>query len=346
MMAAVLEAPGRMVLREVEDPVCPKGGLILKVEACSICSTDVKMLRQGQKDLVFPRILGHEISGAIWKRDGAGPEVGERVQIFPGVSCGICPSCRRGAENHCGDIRIFGFSLDGGFAEYLLVPKGSARNGGVNLIPEGVGFEEAALAEPLACCINAQERVGVGDGDSVLIYGAGPAGFLHSILAREKGASTVAIIEPLEGRADRAKLSGADLVFNSTRGEFRDHAMDSNYGRGFDVIILASRDAAIDADLLALLAPRGRISLFSGLPQDLAAPRLDLNFLHYRELFIAGSYGCTSAQNREALELISSGAVEVGQLITERVSLGEISKGIEHAEMRSGLKAVVTNFDG
>jgi len=346
MMAAVLEAPGKMTLREVEDPVCPEGGLILKVEACSICSTDVKMLKAGQRDLVYPRILGHEISGVISERDGIGPEVGERVQISPGVSCGICPSCRRGAENHCQDIRIFGFSLDGGFAEYLLVPKGSVRNGGVNLIPDGVGFEEAALAEPLACSINAQERVGVGEGDSVLIYGAGPAGVLHALLARERGALSVAMAEPLKSRADLAEAAGADHVFSSTGAEFRDHAIDSTDGRGFDVIILASRDAAVDADLFSLLAPRGRISLFSGLPQDLASPRLDLNLPHYRELLIAGSYGCTSSQNREALELISSGSVEVGRLITERVSLGEISRGIEHAEMRQGLKAVVANFDG
>ncbi|MGC9514068.1 alcohol dehydrogenase catalytic domain-containing protein [Methanocrinis sp.] len=345
MMAAVLEAPGRMALREVEDPVCPRGGLILKVEACSICSTDVKMLKGGQRDLVYPRILGHEIAGVVSERDGVGPGVGEGVQIFPGVFCGSCPSCRRGAENMCERIQIFGFNLDGGFAEYLSVPGGSARNGGVNLIPDGLDFELAALAEPLACSINAQERVGVGEGDSILIFGAGPAGFLHTHLARERGASTVAIVEPLEERADLARASGADLVINSGGEDLFELAMELTGGMGFDVIVLASRDVAVDADLLALLAPRGRISLFSGLPPEIAVPHLDLNHLHYREKMIAGSYGCTPAQNREALEIIS-GHPDLSQLITERVSLAEMMRGMEHAERREGLKAVVTNFGG
>ena len=346
MMAAVLEAPGRMFLREVEDSVCPEGGMILKVEACSICSTDVKMRKRGQRDLVYPRILGHEISGVVYERDGAGPEVGERVQAFPGVFCGSCPSCRRGAENMCERVQIFGFNLDGGFAEHLLVPKDSVRNGGLFPVPDGVKLEEAALAEPLACCINAQELAGVGEGDSILIYGAGPAGNLHAMLAREMGASMVAIAEPLEGRVDLARSSGADLVVNSRREDLRERAMETTDGLGFDVIILASRDAAVDDDLLSLLAPRGRISLFSGLPPHFASPRLDLNLLHYREQMIVGSYGCTSAQNGKALELISSGSIEVGRLITERVSLGEISRGMEHAERREGLKAVVTDFGG
>lgn len=344
MKAAVLGAPGKMTLREVDDPVCPDGGLILKVEACSICSTDVKMRRRGQKDLVYPRILGHEISGVVYERGGVGPEVGERVQAFPGVFCGRCPSCRRGAENQCENVRILGFNLDGGFAEYLQVPGNSVRNGSVNLISDGVKFEEAALAEPLACCINAQELAGVGDGDSVLIFGAGPAGNLHAMLARERGASTVAIAETLEGRVDLARSSGADQVVNSRREDLWERAKEVTDGTGFDIIILASRDVAVDDDLLSLLAPRGRLSIFSGLPRNLAAPRLDLNALHYRENLIVGSYGCTSTQNRAALELISSGSFDVGWLITERVSLGEISRGMEHAQRREGLKAVVTEF--
>lgn len=344
MMAVVLEAPGKMTLREVEDPVCPEGGLILKVEACSICSTDVKMMRRGQRDLVYPRILGHEISGVVSEKDGIGPDVGERVQVFPGIFCGRCPACRRGAENLCERIRILGFNIDGGFAERLLVPRNSVRNGGVFPIPDGVRFEEAALAEPLACSINAQERVGVGEDDSVLIFGAGPAGTLHFLLARQRGASMVAVAEPLESRADLAKLSGADLVVCTSRENLQERADEATAGKGFDVIILASRDIAVDDDLLALLAPRGRISLFSGLPPNLAAPNLDLNHLHYRENLIVGSYGCTPAQNRKALDLISSGAIEASRLITERVSLCEIMRGMEHAERREGLKAVVTDF--
>lgn len=342
MIAAVLEAPGRMDLREVKDPKCPPGGLLLKVEASSICSTDVKMYESGQRDLVYPRILGHEISGVVSERDGRGPGVGERVQIYPGVCCGSCPPCQRKAENLCERIRIIGFNLDGGFAEYLLVPKESVDNGSVNLIPDEVEFEEAALAEPLACCINSQELAGVRDGDSVLIFGAGPAGLLHAILAGLRGASVVAVAETLDRRARLAR-SSADLVVNPMREDLFDLVMDLTAGRGVDVIILASRDVPVDSELLALLAPRGRISLFSGLPPNLASARLDLNRLHYRQHMIVGSYGCTPAQNREALELIA-GRIDVRRLITERVTLREIMRGMEHAGERRGLKALVADF--
>ena len=341
MMAAVLEGPGEISLREVDDPACPPGGLVLEVEACSICSTDVKMVRRGQRDLVCPRILGHEVSGVVAERDGAGPRVGERVQIYPGVSCANCPSCRRGAENLCGKVRILGFSLDGGFAERLAVPAESVRDGGVFPIPEPATFEEAALAEPLACSINAQDRVGVSEGDSVIIFGAGPAGVLHAILAQERGASMVAIAEPLEERARIAK-GWADQVLRPGREDLQDGAIEATEGRGFDVAILASRDRPVDGSLLALLAPRGRISLFSGLPPSFERPRLDLNLLHYREHLIAGAYGCTRAQNGEALELITSRGVDVGGLFTKRVPLRKISAGLDHAERRRGLKAVLT----
>ncbi|MCR3883802.1 MAG: alcohol dehydrogenase catalytic domain-containing protein [Methanothrix sp.] len=341
MMAAVLEGPGRMNLREVEDPKCPPGGLLLKVVASSICSTDVKMYERGQRDLVYPRILGHEISGFVSERDGRGPGVGERVQIYPGVYCGSCPSCRSKAENLCERIRIIGFNLDGGFTEYLAVPRASVENGSVNPIPDDLDFEEAALAEPLACCINSQELAGVGVGDSVLIFGAGPAGLLHAMLARLRGASVVAVAELLDRRARLAR-SSADLVVDPNREDLFDLGMDLTAGRGFDVIILASRDVLVDSELFSLLATRGRISLFSGLPPNLASARLDLNRLHYREHMIVGSYGCTPAQNRKALELIP-GRIDVRRLITERISLREIMRGMEHVGERRGLKAVVAD---
>lgn len=342
MIAAVLEAPGRMDLREVEDPKCPPRGLLLKVEASSICSTDVKMYECGQRDLVYPRILGHEISGVVFERDGRGPDAGERVQVYPGVYCGRCPYCRRKAENLCEGIGIIGFNLDGGFAEYLSVPELSVKNGSVNPIPDGLDFEEAALAEPLACCINSQELAGVGVGDSVLIFGAGPGGLLHAMLARLRGASVVAVAETLDYRV-RVARSSADLVVDPDREDIFDLGMDLTGGRGFDAIILASRDVPVDSGLFTLLAPRGRISLFSGLPPDRASTILDLNRLHYREHMIVGSYGCTPAQNRKALELILGG-MDVRQLITERVSLRKIMRGMEHARERRGLKAVVTDF--
>jgi len=348
MIATVLDAPKKLALQEIGTPECPEGGLLLRMKACSICSTDLKMLNHGQKDLVYPRILGHEISGVIAesRAEASGLQEGERVQISPGIACGSCISCRRGADNQCENIRIIGFNHDGGFAEYVQVPKESVRNGGVNPIPDGLSFEYAALAEPLACCLNGQQLSRVGEGDVVLIFGAGPAGCLHAMLARSRGASAVIMVEPLERRVSLAGMSRPDVMIDPGEEDVRERIMEFTDGWGVDAIMLASRDVAVDEALLSLLAPRGRICLFSGLPEDQAYPNLNFNTVHYRENLITGSYGCTYVQNKEAIELIASGSLDVGRLITKRVSLEAIEEGMEHAEKREGLKAVVTDKSG
>jgi len=345
MKAAVLEKPGKLALRRVEMPTCPPGGLLLKTKACAICSTDIKMIQRGQKDLEYPRILGHEVAGIVAESRADNPELveGTRVQVFPGIVCGRCASCKRGAENQCQNIQIVGFNRDGGFAEYVSIPENSVKNGGINPIPENTRFEDAALAEPLSCCINAQELTNVGEGDSVLIFGAGPAGCLHAMLARARGAPEVIMIDPLDARLSLAKRAKPDATINPVEENFQEEVTDLTDGSGVDVILLASRDVEIDDNLLSLLAPRGRICLFSGLPEERIYPRLNFNAVHYRENMITGAYGCTSAQNRKALDMISSG-FDVNWLITKRVGLDEIKKGIEHAKAREGLKVAITQF--
>ena len=158
MKAALLKSPGQLVITQVPAPEPPAKGLLVKMEACSICATDIKMFRHGQRDLIYPRILGHEIAGVVIET-GAGDtpfSSGDRVQIAPGISCNRCPACQRGAPNQCDHIGIFGFTHHGGFAQYLAVPAESVACGAVNLIPPGLSFVEATFAEPLACCLNGQ----------------------------------------------------------------------------------------------------------------------------------------------------------------------------------------------
>lgn len=346
MMAAVLKSPETLELQEVEMPKCLPGGMLLKTKACSICSTDVKMVQRGQKDLVYPRILGHEMAGVIVESnaEGSNLKVGDRVQVHPGIGCGNCIPCRRGADNLCQSVRILGFNYDGGFAEYVQIPMESVNCGGINPLPEWVSFENATFVEPLACCLNGQQLSRVGNGDIVLIFGAGPIGCLHAMLARQKGASTVIMVEPLENRVFLAKYAGSDLVIDSSKENVGERVMDVTDGCGADVIMLASRDVIVDDALLSLLAFRGRLCLFSGLPQENAISNLNLNEVHYQDRLITGAYGCTRAQGREALDLISSGALDINWLISKRISLGNIKQGIENASLRDGLKIVISKF--
>lgn len=345
MKAAIVKAPGRLMLDEVAMPLCPDGGLVVKTQACSICSTDVKMFQRGHRDVHYPRILGHEVTGVVVESRTPGDmfQAGDRVQIFPGICCGHCPPCRRGIDNQCEHIGIIGFNHDGGFAEFLVVPPQSIAGDGVNLMPEGVSYEEAALTEPLASCLNGQQLAGVTEGDTVLILGAGPIGLLHAMLSRVRGASRVLVAERLPARLSMAGLADIDRKIDINRESTEAVVQEETGGRGVDVILIASSEV-MGSSLPELLAPRGRLCLFSGLPPETAQILLDANLTHYRELTIVGAYGSTAAQNSAALRLIASGKVPVAWLITKRLPLGEIQEGMEYVANREGLKAVITFF--
>jgi L-iditol 2-dehydrogenase len=345
MKAAILKAPGQLMLDEVAMPLCPDGGLVVKTQVCSICSTDVKVFQRGHRDADYPRILGHEVTGVIVENRTPGDmfQAGDRVQIFPGIRCGHCPACRRGIDNQCEHIGIIGFSHDGGFAEFLAVPPQTVAGGGVNLIPARVSCEEAALTEPLASCLNGQQLAGVTDGDTVLILGAGPIGLLHAMLARVRGASRVLVAERLPARLAMAKLADIDRKIDINGESTEAVVQEETGGRGVDVILIASSEVMV-SPLPQLLAPRGRLCLFSGLPPETAQIPLDTNLIHYKELTITGAYGSTAAQNSAALKLITSGKVAVAWLITKRLPLGKIQEGMDYVAKRKGLKAVITFF--
>lgn len=344
MRAVILKAPGRLVMEEIPIPKCPPEGLLVKMRACAICSTDVKMFHRHHRDLVYPRILGHEVAGVVVESRTPAFKNEDRVQIAPGVSCGECIACRRGKDNMCGNIGIIGFTHDGGFAEFIAVPPQSVRTSAVNPIPDEVSFEEAALAEPLACCLNGQELARVAEGDTVLIFGAGPIGCLHAMLARARGAARVLLAETLERRIAMAAFTKADRIFDPYGEEIEDVVKEETEERGVDIIILACPEITITNPLLDLLATGGRVCLFSGLPPEKAQFHINANQIHYREQLLVGAYGCTAAQNSAALRLVASGRVQAGWLITNRISLDEIQKGLEYTARREGLKAIIKSL--
>lgn len=339
MRAAVLSAPGELAVREVDNARCPKGGALVQVEACAICPSDIKMFRKGHRDLSYPRILGHEAVGRLVEVDASGaPPVGSRVQIWPGLVCGACPSCLAGDDNMCSRQGIFGFNRDGGFAQYMAVPPESVQRG-LNVVPAGVDADMAALTEPLACCVHAHEVCRTAEGDDVLIIGAGPMGLLHAMLSLSLGARPI-VVEPMDSRRKLAEQIGANVL--EPPETLADEVMELTE-RGADVAMLATPAADMSAVMRAM-APRGRVCVFSGLPRGDDVRPIDMGQLHYRELTLVGTYGCTSRSNQQALELISSEKVDAARLITMETGLEHLEDGFRHIEGREGLKCVITRF--
>ncbi len=343
MKVARLYAPGDLRIEDGPIPEAGPGGLVIRVRTCSTCGTDAKIFRFGHHHISLPRVLGHEVAGEIAEigRDVHGWSVGDRVQIIAAIPCGVCHYCRRGQETVCEDLESIGYQYDGGFAEFMQVPPKVLDRDGVNRIPDHVPFEAASLTEPLACVLNGQEIARVGQGDAVAVLGAGPIGCLHVRLARARGARTVMLVDINQDRLDLAARAEPDAAIDGSKDDPIDAVRKLTEGRGADVVITATGVGQAQEQALEMTAPRGRISLFGGLPKDNSVIRFDSNLVHYRELSVFGAYGSAPRHNRDALSLIANGGVRVDDLITHRMPLTDVLEAIETVRTGTGLKVVV-----
>ncbi|MES2092683.1 MAG: zinc-dependent dehydrogenase [Actinomycetota bacterium] len=344
MKVARFYAPGDIRLEEIAEPQVSAGEVKIRVRNCSTCGTDVKISRSGHPNMTPPQVMGHEIAGEIVDLgDGVvGWAVGERVQVIAAIPDGTCRECLAGRPTVCLHQLSMGYQFPGGFAEFMIVPREVLRVDGLNRIPEGLGFAEASLAEPLACVLNGQELARVGAGDVVVVVGSGPIGCLHVRLARARGAAKVILVDLNSDRLKRAAdLVKPDLAIASETTDPVAAVLEATDGRGADVVITAAASGAAQEQGLRMLAPRGRLSLFGGLPKDHPTITVDSNLVHYRELTIIGVNGSSPAHNKQALDLIATGAVPVTDLITDRLALDDVLEAIEIVARGDGIKVTI-----
>jgi L-iditol 2-dehydrogenase len=327
MRVARFYEPGDVRLEDMPEPTAGAGEVKIRVKACSTCGTDVKIFNYGHQHIDPPRVMGHEIAGEVVEV-GEGVEgwaPGDRVQVIAAVPCGQCDECRRGRMTICPNQTSVGYHYEGGFAEYLVVPRQVLAVDGLNRIPDGVGFDEASVAEPLACVLNGQELASVGAGDDVVVIGSGPIGCLHVRLARARGAARVFLVDLNRSRLDlSAGVVEPDAAICSAEVDAVDEVLKLTNGRGADVVITAAASGKAQEEAVLMTARGGRISLFGGLPKDNPTITLDSNLVHYRELTLVGANGSSPAHNKQALELIASGSVPVADLITHRLPLEQV----------------------
>lgn len=344
MKVARFYAPGDIRLEEAPEPNPGPDEVKIAVKQCSTCGTDVKIFNHGHHHLVPPRVIGHEIAGEVVEvgSDVSGWAPGDRVQVIAAVPCGQCAECQDGRMQVCPNQTSVGYHYDGGFAEYLIVPRQVLAVDGLNRIPEGVDFAEASVAEPLACVLNGQELAKVGPGDDVVVVGAGPIGCLHVRLAKARGANRVFLVELNRARLDMSAAKvHPDAAICSAEVDAIDEVKKLTDGRGVDVVITAAAAGAAQEDAQHMAARSGRISFFGGLPKDKPTITLDSNLVHYRELTIVGANGSSPAHNKKALGLIASGQVPVADLITHRLTLSELHDAIKLVSSGSAIKVTI-----
>ena len=344
MLAAQVESLGKMGLVEKPIPDPGDSSLLIKVESCAICGSDVRIFTKGDARAKYPIVIGHEIAGVVCAvgKNVQGFKGGDRVCVAPGHGCGKCRFCLAGHSNVCiNPCPSIGYASDGGFAEYMAPPDNVVALGFVNKIPDGVSFDNASMSELLACNINAQENTPVHEGDVVLIMGAGPAGCSQVQLSQLRRARKVIITQRSRGRLETSQRFGPDRIVASSEEDLDAAVMEETDGVGADVVFVCAPSREAQEQALTLAAPRGRINFFGGLPKDDCFITTNANIIHYKEIFVGGASSSLARQNREALDLIAEGKITAEKYITHRFPLSRIVEAFETVMARQAIKVVV-----
>ncbi|WP_029032317.1 zinc-dependent dehydrogenase [Salinarimonas rosea] len=345
MFAGIFKAPGDVAYAEVATPKAGSGELLVRVKAATICGTDIRIYRgRKTKGVRTPSILGHEFSGEVVDV-GAGVvgfSVGDAVCMDPVIPCLKCAYCKAGRENLCAFRTAIGYEFDGAFAEHIRIPATGVASGNVYKIAPGLSWEKAALAEPLACCINGQENAQIAMGDDVVVLGTGPIGMMHVQLAKAAGARRVVVSEPSQMRREMALRLGADVTVDPRSEDLGAVVRRETDGLGASVVIIAIGMPALANDALALVRKTGRVNLFAGFSKG-DMPAIDVNLIHYNEILVSGASALTRRQYEKALRLIESGTIKVEDLVTHRFPLADIGEAIRVAESGTGIKVAIAD---
>ena len=377
MNAAVFYSPNNLSVQEVPFPADQnQKGVKLKLKACAVCGYDVRVYRNGHSKVTPPIILGHEFCGEILEditctttttnNNGIIKE-GSRVAVSPVIPCLNCIYCYNKQYNLCINLKEIGSTVDGGFAEYVTIPKNIIQIGGLVSVPDNLSNEEAALLEPLACCLNGFSHIGSpiitkeaegGGGErssSVAIIGDGPIGLLHLQLSKLYGAKTI-VVGKVFTRIQKAKSMGADLVIfaadgdddhNSSKEETLESVLEFTDGIGANVVIITtSNPAALDL-AIKIASKNSKINIFAGMQNEnnnTTTIPIDPNWLHYNQISITGSFSSTPSMFYEAVRLASTKQVDLSKIISHRYSLNNIEEAILATEKYYGLRAVINRF--
>jgi L-iditol 2-dehydrogenase len=350
MRAAIWDGPGEMTVGEVPDATCPPDGVLLRVTACGICGTDVRVFYNGDRRIAPPWVLGHEISGELAEIGGdaaaelaqAGIEVGDHVHCISTLWCGRCRMCRSGNEHLCVRHELMGFDYQGAYAELVAIPEIALKN--LFRIPDGLSDEVATFADPLSDAICGHKDIAVGLDDAVAVIGAGPVGTAHAAISRLEGAGHVLL---LEASADRLAL--ARSILGDERMEYVDVSDADGTAAvraatediGADVVIVACSNAQAQEQAMEMAAPRGRVLFFGGLPKGTTHIRFPSNVLHYGEVQVHGSYASRHRDQLHALDMLADDIGGLRAVVSDVVGLDEAPDAFARIESGGALKIVV-----
>ena len=344
MLAAVYLGKEQLPVLTVPDPVLDDGEILLAIEACSVCGTDLRTFRHGDKKIIPPRILGHEFCGRVVesRAPNANVAVGDRVVMYIVLVHGTDRYVEMGRENLTTQRTTMSYHHDGAFAPMMKVPALAVRQGNLFRVTSDIPSDVMSLAEPLGCCLNAHSRLRVGLKDTVAVIGAGPIGMMHAALARLQGAQKVFVLDTNASRLEMARRFDIDAAIQvRADGAHRDEIGALTGGHGPDVVVVAVSAAAAQNDALEMAAKAGRINFFAGLPKSDPIAALNVNHIHYKELEISGSYSEKKSDFQAAFALLHSGRFPADKIITHHLPLEQIGQAFPLMEGGAALKVCI-----
>ena len=333
MHAAVYRGQSTVSVEEIPTPMIGPGELLVRVEACGICHTDLKKIEHNLLDP--PRIYGHETAG-VGVAVGAGVtqfQTGDRVVAFHHIPCGTCFYCERKLYAQCPVWKRVGITAGfepagGGFAQYVRIMDWIVERG-VERIPDHVSFERATLVEPLNTCLKAVVQCDPQPGELVLVMGQGPIGLMFTMLAHRTGARVVAT-DAIAERLAIARRCGAECAWDPRAEDVASHVKKLTAGRGADLVMVAASVPGIVQQAIACSRPGARILLFA---QTSATERIEASgadiCVSERTLF--GCYSASVDLQKESAELVFHGDLPLDELISDRLPLVKIRSGFDLA---------------
>ncbi len=347
MKTAILESKTVKIVN-IDLPKVNKNDVLVRMKACGICGSDLEKI-YGKYGMKSSKI-GHEPAGEITEvgKDVRNYTVGERVFIHHHVPCYSCHYCYNEDFTMCDKYQTSNIEPSG-LSEYILVPEWNVLRGGLVKLPDNINFNQAALIEPIACCLRSINKINLKRADKIAIFGAGPTGLIHMILAKLFGASKIVIIDINEFRLNFAKNIEPSITTinlkDANDNEFNNRVFSSSGGMGVDVSIIST--SSLDAFVKSISITRrgGTVSLF-GVPSKDSGLKIDLNQIYSKELKIIPSYATSEKEIHQTITLLENNVIDIEPLITHKFSLSDSYDALEHAhKAKDSMKIIITTSD-
>jgi hypothetical protein len=316
MKAVYLERPEDIYIKEIDEPLCPAGYARVRVRAVGICGSDISAYKGTSPMCTYPRIIGHEVVGDIVEVNSSSSQlkVGDRVILEPYIYCGKCYPCLNGRTNSCENLKVLGVHIDGGMTEYISHPVHL-----IHKLPEKLSDEEWVMVEPLSIAMHALHRLKVKEGEHIAIFGGGQIGNLAAQSALIIGAIPI-LIDLLDERLGKAREVGIENVLNPQKDNIMEKIKEITGGRMAECVVEATGALSAIRTTLDVVACTGRIAFVGWPSQEISLPTA---LITRKELDIYGSRNSVG-EFPGAIDLISTGRVDVKPVISKVVSLEEI----------------------